>query len=156
MCQRGDKRSVLQGHRVKAFALAAYVNPNNCRSYLIHREASAHRQLRRIHPHLTALVPLQQRAQHRIIRRAQRHRPNAARHPALLLAQHNHRLNQPWALGASAPRHHELLNQQATIRMPVPATSKYCHSSRTHRCCGDAKVDRPPHYTSNTFSTSSP
>ena len=60
MCQRGDESAVLQGHRVEAFALAAHVNPNNCPSYLIHREASAHRLPRRIHPYLTALVPLQQ------------------------------------------------------------------------------------------------
>ena len=60
MCERGDKRSVLQGHPVKAFALAAHINPNNCRSYLIHREASAHRQPHRIHPHLTPTLQLQQ------------------------------------------------------------------------------------------------
>ena len=42
MCQRGDKRSVLQSYRVEAFALAAYVNPNNCNSYSVHSEASAY------------------------------------------------------------------------------------------------------------------
>ena len=63
MCQRGDKRSVMQGHRVKAFARAAYVNPNNCRSYLIHREASAYRVPHRLHPHRIAFVPLQQQPQ---------------------------------------------------------------------------------------------
>ena len=63
MCERGDKRSVLQGHRVKAFALAAYVNPNNCSNYLIHREALAHRLPHQIHPYRTAFVPLQQQPQ---------------------------------------------------------------------------------------------
>ena len=68
MCKRGDKSSVLQGHRVKAFALAAYVNPNNCSNYLIHREALAHRLPHQIHPYRTAFVPLQQPQTSSIIR----------------------------------------------------------------------------------------
>ena len=63
MCKRGDKRSVLQSHRVKTFALATYVNANYRSSYLIHCEASAYRVPHRIHPHRIAFVPLQQQPQ---------------------------------------------------------------------------------------------
>ena len=41
VCQRGDKRSVLQSHRVKAFALAANVNTNKRRSISFHSANSA-------------------------------------------------------------------------------------------------------------------
>ena len=42
MCESGHKNSVLQGHRVEAFALAANVNANYRSSYAIHCEASAY------------------------------------------------------------------------------------------------------------------
>ena len=74
MCQRGDKRSVLQSDRMEAFALAANVNPNNSSSYPIHSEASVYASPphlpQRIHPQLAALVPFEQRLLDRTLIRA--------------------------------------------------------------------------------------
>jgi hypothetical protein len=54
------------------------------------------------------------------------------RQPALLLAQHNHRVNQTLPLTGSAPHPHKLLNQQATPLLAKPQRHlcfKFAHST---------------------------